>query len=162
KDAGSGGHDMSIPFDDEFFGPLTWNERHRWYQAKVEFSPGHVIELSISAEGIDRDLAVEQAHEVFPRVQTQEPALRRAAADKLLALYNDHWREAKRVEPEKFPKSAGAGSAEKRIDADEFSRRIVLSSITIHPEGETDLWYDDGDLFAGHWILVSTDSKLQF
>ena len=39
---------------------------------------------------------------------------------------------------------------------------MALSSVTIHPEGEVELWYADGDLFAGHWIAVSTDAELQF
>ena len=39
---------------------------------------------------------------------------------------------------------------------------MALSLVTIHPEGEVELWYAAGDLFAGHWIAVSTDSELQF
>ena len=77
-------------------------------------------------------------------MQLQEATLRRAAVLEKLALYNDQWRQGE------------------RIDADEFSRRIALSSVTIHPEGEVELWYADGDLFAGHWIAVSTDSELHF
>ena len=135
---------MSEPIEDKLFGTLSYDASVRWYRAQVEFSPGRRVELSISVEGVDPDAAVEQAHQIFPRVQSQGAALRRAAAQEKLALYNDHWSQGE------------------RIDADEFARRITLSSITIHPEGEVELWYSDGDLFAGHWIAVSTDSELQF
>jgi hypothetical protein len=135
---------MSEQIEDELFGTLSYDARVRWYRARVEFSPSHRVELAISVEGVDADIAIERARRVFPRVQLQEAALRRAAACEKLALYNDQWSQGE------------------RIDAEEFSRRIALSSITIHPEGEVELWYADGDLFAGHWIAVSTDSELHF
>jgi len=135
---------MSEQIEDELFGTLSYDARLRWYRAQVEFSPSHRVELDISVEGVDPDMAIERARQIFPRVQLQEAALRLAAACEKLALYNDQWSQGE------------------RIDAKEFSRRIALSSITIHPEGEVELWYADGDLFAGHWIAVSTDAELQF
>jgi len=135
---------MSEPIEDELFGTLSYDARHRWYRAQVEFSPGHRVELDISVEGVDPDNAIERARQIFPRVQAQEAALRRAAVSEKLALYNNQWSQGE------------------RIDADEFSRRMALSSVTIHPEGEVELWYADGNLFAGHWIAVSTDAELQF
>ena len=113
---------MSEPIEDKLFGTLSYDASVRWYRAQVEFSPGRRVELSISVEGVDPDAAVEQAHQIFPRVQSQGAALRRAAAQEKLALYNDHWSQGE------------------RIDADEFARRITLSSITIHPEGEVESW----------------------
>ena|SRR5437773_1381134 len=135
---------MSEQIEDELFGTLTYDASVRWYRAQVEFSTSHRVELSISVRGVDPDTAIERARQIFPRVQLQEATLRRAAVLEKLALYNDQWRQGE------------------RIDADEFSRRIALSSVTIHPEGEVELWYADGDLFAGHWIAVSTDSELHF
>ena len=135
---------MSEQIEDELFGTLSYDVNVRWYRAKVEFYPSHRVELAISVEGIDPDMAIERARQVFPRVQLQEATLRRAAACEKLELYNEHWSEGE------------------KIDADEFARRIALSSVTIHPEGEVELWYEDGNLFAGHWIAVSTNSELQF
>lgn len=135
---------MSEPIEDELFGTLSYDASLRWYRAQVQFSPGQRVDLSISVEGVDPDAAIGRARQVFSRVQSQEAALRRAAACEKLALYNEQWNQGE------------------KIDADEFSRRIALSSVTIHPEGEVELWYADGDLFAGHWIAVATDSELRF
>ena len=135
---------MSEQIEDQLFGTLSYDASLRWYRGHVEFSPSHRVELDISVEGVDPDIAIERARQIFPRVQLQEAALRLAAACEKLALYNDQWSQGE------------------RIDADEFARRITLSSVTIHPEGEVELWYADGDLFAGHWIAVSTDAELQF
>ncbi|HEX5222252.1 MAG TPA: DUF2262 domain-containing protein [Verrucomicrobiae bacterium] len=135
---------MSELIKDELFGSLKYDVNLRWYLGQVEFSPGHRVELSISVEGVDPYAAIQRARQTFPRVQSREAELRRAAAREKLALYNDQWSEGE------------------KIDANEFMRRIALSSVTIHPEGEVQLWYADGNLFAGHWIAVSTDSELQF
>jgi hypothetical protein len=135
---------MSEPIKDKLFGSLRYDANVGRYRGQVEFSPGHRVELSVSVEGVDPDTAIERARQIFPRVQAQEAELRRAAAREKLALYNEHWSEGE------------------KIDADEFARRIALSSVTIHPEGEVELWYADGNLFAGHWIAVSTDADLQF
>jgi len=32
---------------------------------------------------------------------------------------------------------------------------VSLSSITVHPQGTFEFWYDDGDLFWGHSIMIS-------
>jgi hypothetical protein len=135
---------MRKPMEDALFGTLNYDANLRWYRGQVEFSLGRRVELSVSVEGVDPVSAIEHARQFFPRVQAQEAVLRRAAAREKLALYNEQWSEGE------------------KIDADEFARRIALSSVTIHPEGEVELLYEDGGLFAGHWIAVSTDIELQF
>ncbi len=134
---------MSEIIHDELFGTLAYDESVRWYRGRVEFSPGFRVELCVSVEGVDPSVAIECARQIFPQVQKQEASLRLAAAFEKLALYNDQWSQGE------------------RIDAAEFARRITLSSIAVHSEGEIELWYADGDLFAGHWISVSTDSQLR-
>ena len=70
---------MSEQIEDKLFGTLSYDASLRWFRARVEFSPGHHVELSISVEGVDPDTAIERARQIFPRVQLQEAALRRAA-----------------------------------------------------------------------------------
>jgi hypothetical protein len=135
---------MNKQIEDQLFGTLVYNEDLEEYCVKIEISPEQYIDLSIAVWKISADEAIKRAHEVFPRLQDREAALRRTTAVEKLTLYNEEW------------------SPGEKIDVDEFARRIVLSSVAIYPEGNVDLWYADGDLFAGHWLGVRADSDLQF
>lgn len=44
---------------------------------------------------------------------------------------------------------------EDELCADEFIRRIRIESVNVSQDGEFELYYDDGDIFAGHVIIVS-------
>src|ERR1700722_6846217 len=61
------------------------------------------------------------------------------AALRLLALRNDAWSD----------------EGEPPLESDEFKDRMRLESITVHPDGDFEYWYNDGDLFWGHAIHVS-------
>jgi len=135
---------MYPPIEDVLFGTLKYDASVGWYYAEVEFSPGQCVRVCISIEGFDPDTAVEQARGIFGAVQAEEGQLRRLAAQEKLSLYNDHWSQGE------------------RINQDEFARRMKFSSITFHPEGWIDLWYEDGDMFAGHSIMVAADPDLHF
>ena len=75
----------------------------------------------------------------------REPEYRRAAASRLLDLYNRSWRD---------------GEA---LDLDNFMRRLSVSSISIAPlELGATLYYADGGLFAGHFIEVFLDTDFSF
>ena len=32
---------------------------------------------------------------------------------------------------------------------------MTLESIAVYPDGKLEFWFDDGDLFFGHWMSVS-------
>lgn len=45
------------------------------------------------------------------------------------------------------------------ISKDEFKKRINIQGILIFCEGNAELYYDDGDLFWGHTIVVDVDEN---
>ncbi|MFR5077481.1 MAG: DUF2262 domain-containing protein [[Clostridium] innocuum] len=45
--------------------------------------------------------------------------------------------------------------AEDELRADDFARRIRIEAVNVSQDGEFELYYDDGDIFAGHVIIVS-------
>ena len=57
----------------------------------------------------------------------------------LLELKNDAWLD----------------EDESEVSAEEFIARMELSSVSIHADGGFEFWFDDGDLFWGHSIMVS-------
>jgi hypothetical protein len=67
--------------------------------------------------------------------------IRRFAAAKLLSLYNDTWRDE------------GHGV----LDAAGFAQQLVAPSLTVYEEGTTLVYFEDGDMFGGHYIKVVTE-----
>jgi hypothetical protein len=45
------------------------------------------------------------------------------------------------------------------VTAEAFAKRMELNSVTIQNDGSMSFWFDDGDLFYGHAILVEYDGK---
>ena len=73
-------------------------------------------------------------------------AARRYSADEHARDYNETWREA-----------AGA-----ELTPETFLAACRLTDLFIHATGETTLWFDAGDLFAGHIIEVRADAAGRF
>ena len=72
-------------------------------------------------------------------LKANEVIINNTITKKLLELKNDAWLEIE----------------EKEVTAAEFLERIKLESICFYDDSSFDLYYDDGDLFAGHTITVS-------
>lgn len=64
------------------------------------------------------------------------------AAEGLLPLHNESWNEN-----------------DKDLTKEEFIKAITLKSITLELEGDSSIWFDDGDLFYGHSIHISLDKS---
>jgi hypothetical protein len=126
---------------DETLGVLTWNSQVEWWEGKQEITPGRTISITVSADDTPLDTVLERARRAYRHVQSEEPSLRRAAADALLALHNEEWNEG---EP---------------IDDDAFVSRMVLKDIAAYDDGSSEVSYDDGDLFWGHTIILSVDEE---
>jgi hypothetical protein len=130
---------------DEVFGTLRFDERVRTYDATTQLAPGHSITVTIDSMGVALGEALRKAREIYSTVVRREQEYRRAAASRLLDLYNGSWRD---------------GEA---LDLASFTRRLSVSSISITPlETAATLYYADGGLFAGHFIEVFLDIDFSF
>lgn len=122
---------------DDVLGTLTWDDRLSWYWGEPEIALGHSIRLYITPDDGRREADLARARRAYQHLQRQEVALREAAADALLSLYNEDWTQGE------------------TIDRDTFMRRITLQSISVNGGIGVEIDYNDGDLFAGHSIVVS-------
>jgi hypothetical protein len=130
-----------VAIERAFFGTLTLERALGWFRGTREVG-GTPYELNVVRSGATEESDAADGAAAEALVRALEPrlgALRLATAEQLLVLYNDTWRE----------EDAAVETAAS------FAARIVLASVTVHPEGGTfTLWFDDDDLFAGHSIEV--------
>ena len=128
-----------VTINDPFFGWLTLNRAFDTYETNFIWN-SQPIGLSFSR----RDCVDEP--EFFRRVRTLWKApkkwdqrIRDFAAGELLALKNDTWLEEN----------------EAALTSKQFKSRMTLESISVDPDGRFEFFFNDGDLFWGHIIVVS-------
>jgi len=149
---------MPSDITDPELGTLAWDdELAYWRHEDYPLSDRGTIRLSLTPkddDSISPNLIaemVERARTSLHWVRRHEPDLRLAIALRMLALYNESWRED--------------DLDEQPINANEFAERIHLTSIDVQADGELGLYFDDGDIemFGGHSIVaqLGTDHKLR-
>ena len=129
---------------DAVFGKLEWDDAYDWWLCELEIAPGHSIEVSIF--GRDLDAVLDTRRALFVRIRDTEPALRAAIAQKMLDLAED-WRDQEE-QPEP-------------ITLESFAERIRLTSVLMHTDDNTELYYNDDEIFLGHVVLANLGSDAQ-
>jgi hypothetical protein len=96
--------------------------------------------------GDDRDdvMAVTASREFILWLRRHELDARQFAAGELLETHNDAWNE------------------DEPISAQTFAERMTLEGVGVDRDGCGSLYYEDGDLFWGHCIVVSVDRNREF
>ncbi len=61
------------------------------------------------------------------------------AANRLLPLKNDSWEE----------------EDGRQIESREFIERLAIQSVTLDHDGDVVMYFEDGDLFFGHHVMVT-------
>lgn len=92
-----------------------------------------------------RDEATRVATDVCSWVASAQTRMKDFCASKLLDLKNNSW----------------LGEEERPLTKEAFMETIELKAITAFSDGSFELYFDDGDLFWGHTILVSVDKAYE-
>jgi hypothetical protein len=135
---------MRAVIDDPALGRLTWDEAQRIWQGEVEVSQDRRAVVTIEAQSEDVDAALAGATRGVAWLRENEEQARLCVADAYLGTFNQTWSE------------------EGPISREEFARRIELVEVSFGTGGGPTLWYDDGDLFAGHSLSAHFDADGQF
>jgi hypothetical protein len=122
---------------EEQLGRLTWDPPRGCWTGEVELFPGQLVQLGIYQE-VDLWAALTAARSTLDRIGENEYDLRQSAAAELIDDYNEEWNDGP------LP-----------LDEEEFSKRMRLTAITFFPNGEAELFYDDGGLFERQTILIA-------
>lgn len=125
---------------DAVLGKLVLERTYGWFKTKLRLR-GQRCSLAITQSGATEERArdlrdIARARGVVERLDAAWPAIEKAIVRNKLGLYNNNWRDRRRV-----------------LTAQEFLARIRIESIVIAPR-RTTLYFKDGGLFLGHAIEV--------
>lgn len=129
---------------DYLFGNLIWDNELDWWTGNAEINSGQLVDIAIEMADDNYNQISESVRTNFIQIREQETYFRLASASVLLDVYNNIWKEGE------------------CIDGEAFIKRIHLESIVFHCDGRISLYYNDGDLFGGHSILVSLSDRGNF
>ncbi len=114
------------------------------YTGKIEFKNEYFIDVTISIEDYDRGTVLKSVEKTLHIIKKQEESYKRKTSDDLIELHNETWNEGEIISKE------------------EFVNRIKLEGILFFCEGNAELYYNDGDLFWGHIIVVDVNENGEY
>lgn len=122
---------------DSVLGTLTFDRGLNRFSARLMWR-GQLVEFDLDAtERLPECIAF--AHTLIRDQAEWHDRSRSFAVKELLSLKNENWLD----------------EGEDELVADDFRERLTLSSVTLDPDGNISFWFDDGDLFWGHCVVVS-------
>jgi hypothetical protein len=133
----------ALVHDHPVLGTFSFNSSINWWRTQSTVPLGRTDQVMLSVNG-NPDVPAERFDEaagILRRLDSQH--LRRVVAEHYLELYNDTWCQD-----------------DEDLDHDAFCARIAPTSIDIDEDG-VQIYFDDGDLFLGHSILMLLDAQLQ-
>lgn len=124
-------------------GSFEYDERMRWWSIKVAFGGRPNVKLRVEASSDAVERVRTRATEVVRALDCG--ALKRFATTKLYSLYATTWRSDDGPD----------------VDENGFAELLRPESIVILEDDAVAVYFDDGDLFAGHVVIVGLDPELQ-
>lgn len=130
-----------VTFRDASLGSFTLNRNANWFEAKVVWQKRE-IELTLQTADNDK---LPQILVIAKELLSKQPAWAQKAKDYAVK--------------ELFEDKASDWWAEHgtRLTKKNFMSSMTLDSISIKEDGSFEFWYNDGDLYGGHYITLSGD-----
>jgi hypothetical protein len=136
---------MARSFEDDTLGTLSYDKRFGWWSTITNLTPDLEIDLTLelgAAQSVPESIL-----NAFKHLQNHEPELRRNICSHLLELAED-WRDEDDV-PEPWTLEA-------------FMKAVIITSASFDEDGAATIYYDDGEVFAGHVMIVGVSSTGEF
>ncbi|MEM7477362.1 MAG: DUF2262 domain-containing protein [Planctomycetota bacterium] len=128
-----------VIFPTEVFGDLFLNRSVNWFEGEATWNKQRVRVTFPVDEEQAHGVALKAAESLWLDQAKWKERIEKYAAEKLLAVKNDIWLE----------------DDEPQVTSEQFIARMTLTSISFDSDGGFEFWFDDGDLFWGHSIMVS-------
>jgi hypothetical protein len=130
-----------VVYESEILGDLTLEKRFDWFEGTINWG---AITVGITLSVVNNEPIEHQEELAINLMRSQDQWNKQIQAfvlQKLLPLKNSNWRN-------------DDGSLE---TDDSFMKKMTLQTISINSGNTFTFWYDDGDLFFGHSIVVVGD-----
>jgi hypothetical protein len=130
-----------VTIADEFFGELRLDRRLKAYEARRgsgRMQYDVLLTLRNAADPVQDRAMIQTARATLCRLEELITHYRNRAADELLSLYNDDWRQ----------------DEDPALTREQFIERLTLTSVTLESDGEIFVYLQPGDLFGGHVIEI--------
>jgi len=125
------------------FGKLVLDPKSGWFDGKARWRWRKVEVHFEKGEDGSLDGALATAEVLWSDQAGWKRRVDAIAVEELLPVKNDSWLE----------------EGEVPLTPKAFKSKMTLTSINLRPDGNFAFWYDDGDLFLGHWIEVRGNLK---
>ncbi|MEH2170601.1 MAG: DUF2262 domain-containing protein [Nostoc sp.] len=124
----------------EFLGYLRYNSELDWYESQVVFYETQLT-ISISTDDNNKvESALYRVNSVVRELKHHAKSAKEYAVEQLLKLKNETWLDEGET-----------------LTSEEFKNRMTLEGLVFFPDGEAELYYNDGNLFLRHCILIKMD-----
>lgn len=136
-----------VYYNDEMLGKFALNKRVKLFEKRISWA-GEVCSLYFDWDE-DKHImksALETAYALFKEQDEWNIKIKMYASEELVELANDWLQDDDEAEVDEITK-------------DMFMDFMKLSSISVYPEGEFELFFFDGDMFGGHSIIVDGNSN---
>lgn len=132
-----------VTFWESGLGTFALNRSVGWFETEADWL-GQPVRLEFDQDENRADCLL-SFHTLMDQQAEWDQRVRALAADKLLSLAND-W------------EADTAGNEEREaeeITREDFMSRMELDAVQVYEDGSFDFWFNDGDLFWGHFIHVT-------
>ena len=136
---------MARSFEDDTLGTIQYDKRFGWWSTIAELTPDLEIDLTLelgAAESVPESILG-----AFKHLQDHELELRQNVCTHLLELAED-WRDE--------------DDTPKAWTLEAFMKAVTITSASFDEDGAATIYYDDGEVFAGHVIVVAVSSAGEF
>jgi hypothetical protein len=132
---------MARSFEDDTLGTISYDRRFGWWSTIAELTPDLELDLTLELGAAER--VPESILNAFKHLQNHEPELRQNVCSHLLELAED-WRDG--------------GEASEPWTLESLMKAVTITSASFDEDGAATIYYDDGEVFAGHVIVVAVSS----
>ncbi|MDR1315532.1 MAG: DUF2262 domain-containing protein [Spirochaetales bacterium] len=128
-----------VIYKDKTLGKFVLDKRFDEYTGKIKWNNKRIKMAITKYTGEMLDKVFIAANEFIREQEMWDRRIKEFAANKLAKLKNTSWLE----------------EDEEEITADEFIKKIKAESINISLKNKFEVYFDDGEIFWGHSIVVS-------
>ncbi|NMM62454.1 DUF2262 domain-containing protein [Clostridium sp. P21] len=129
-----------VSYEDELLGKFKLDKGIKLFKTDITWAEEKGRLYFDLDEEETMKASLKTAHELFKNQKHWSDKIRSYAASELLELANDWIDEEDDID---------------EVTDEMFIESIELDTISVYPKGEFEIFFFDGDLFAGHCIIVS-------